>query len=59
MAITNVVPTLTTVKMATFCASCRKLEVVSNWPEAWIENAMMMNDHDAPNVTITGLLMSR
>ena len=34
VAITNVVPTLTTVRIATFWASWRKFAVVSNWRES-------------------------
>ena len=58
VAITKVVPTLTTVRIATFWASCRKFDQVSNWPGALIANPMIIAE-SAANVTMTVLRVSR
>ncbi|GFJ94665.1 hypothetical protein Prum_083070 [Phytohabitans rumicis] len=54
---TNVVPTLTTVRMATFCASCTKLLRWVNVSGAMMENAAMISNR-TPKVTIVGLRTS-
>ena len=58
VAMTNVVPTLTTVRIDTFSASCWMLLTVSNLPGASTEKMTIITTRKR-NVTMTGLATSR
>ena len=58
VAITNVVPTLTTVRIETFSASCWKFDLVPNLPGASTENTSIVTTRKK-NVIRTGLVIRR